>query len=77
MRPVSRRETGQRTVYSRDASETRQEPLAQAWLEALWQQHLGRLSYQGLQEYYVTVTHKLRPGIPVQDARDEVRALLS
>jgi predicted nucleic acid-binding protein len=30
-----------------------------------------------LHEYYVTVTRKLRPGIPVEDARDDVRALMS
>ncbi len=30
-----------------------------------------------LHEYYVTVTRKLRPGTPVQDTRDDVRALMS
>ena len=64
-------------VYARDANETGKQPLAEAWLEALWRQHRGRLSYQVLHEYYVTVTRKLRPGIPVQDARDDVRALMS
>jgi len=59
-------------VYARDAGETDKQPLAEAWLETLWRQRQGRLSYQVLQEYYVTVTRKLRPGIPVEDARDEV-----
>jgi len=35
------------------------------------------ISAQVLQEFYVTVTRKLRPGIPVQDARDDVRALMT
>ena len=30
-----------------------------------------------MHEYYVTATRKLRPGIPVEDARDDVRALMS
>jgi len=64
-------------VYARDADESSKQPLAEAWLEALWRQRWGRLSYQVLHEYYVTVTRKLRPGIPVEDARDDVRALMS
>ncbi len=64
-------------VYARDANEPSKQPLAEAWLEALWRQRRGRLSYQVLHEYYVTVTRKLRPGIPAQDARDDVRALMT
>ena len=64
-------------VYARDASEARKQPLAEAWLKVLWQQRRGRLSFQVLHEYYVTVTRKLRPGVPVPDARDDVRALMS
>ena len=62
-------------VYARDAGETGKQPLAEAWLKALWRQRRGRLSYQVLHEYYVTVTRKLRPGISMKDARDDVRAL--
>ena len=64
-------------LYARDAGKTDKQPLAEAWLGTLWRQRQGRLRYQVLQEYYVTVTRKLRPGIPVQDARDDVRALMS
>lgn len=64
-------------VYARDVDETEKQPLAEAWLKALWTQRQGRLSYQVLHEYYVTVTRKLHPGIPVRDARDDVRALMS
>ncbi|MGD8867824.1 MAG: PIN domain-containing protein [Gemmatimonadales bacterium] len=34
-------------------------------------------SYQVLQEYYVTVTSKLRPGLDAESARNDVRALLA
>lgn len=33
----------------------------------------SRLSYQVLQEYYITVTQKLSPGLEISDARDDVR----
>jgi predicted nucleic acid-binding protein len=64
-------------VYARDTSEASKQGLAEAWLAALWRLRRGRLSYQVLHEYCVIVTRKLRPGIPVQDARDDVRALMS
>lgn len=64
-------------VYARDADEIEKQPLAEAWLKALWRRRQGRLSYQVLHEYYVTVTRKLHPGIPVRDARDDVRTLMS
>jgi predicted nucleic acid-binding protein len=34
------------------------------------------LSYQVLQEFYITVTAKLQPGLDPQDARNDVRSLL-
>jgi predicted nucleic acid-binding protein len=62
-------------VYARDASEPDKQPVAAAWLDALWQRKDGRLSVQVLQEYYVTVTAKLSPGLPVDEARRDVLAL--
>lgn len=64
-------------VYARDASERTKQPLALAWVTHLWQTRSGRLSYQILQEYYVTVTAKLSPGLGVEEARSDVRALLA
>lgn len=61
-------------VYARDAAEPAKQKLAHGWLERLWKERSGKLSYQVLQEYYVTVTRKLTPGLPVADARDDVRA---
>ncbi len=49
---------------------------AQEWMESLWKREAGRLSIQVLQEFYVTVTRKLRPGMSQRDAQIEVRALL-
>ncbi len=43
----------------------------------LWNSRTGRLSFQVLQEFYITVTQKLDPGLDTKDARDDVRLLLS
>jgi len=64
-------------VYCRDASEPEKQAQAAAWMVALWEQQTGCLSFQVLQEYYVTVTAKLSPGLPRDLARREVRALLA
>jgi predicted nucleic acid-binding protein len=64
-------------VYARDASEGHKQERALAWVEHLWRTREGRLSYQVLEEYYVTVTRKLRPGLPSADARADVRALVA
>jgi predicted nucleic acid-binding protein len=62
-------------VYARDASDPEKQRRAQAWMEHLWTTSTGRLSVQVLEEYYVTVTRKLRPGLPKEEARDDVRDL--
>jgi len=64
-------------VYARDATEADKQPRAAQWLGRLWEQRAGRLSYQVLQEYYVTVTAKLTPGLEPAEARDDVRALMT
>ncbi|MBM3509296.1 MAG: PIN domain-containing protein [Alphaproteobacteria bacterium] len=62
-------------VYARDSTETAKQRQAHRWLEHLWRTREGRLSFQVLHEYYVTVTAKLVPGLSLEDARDDVRAL--
>lgn len=62
-------------VYARDSTHPAKQRQAHRWLEHLWRAREGRLSFQVLQEYYVTVTTKLSPGLLPQDARDDVRAL--
>ena len=64
-------------VYARDASERDKQRRASAWMAHLWRTGSGRLSVQVLQEYYVTVTRKLQPGLPKKDARADVQDLLA
>ena len=64
-------------LYARDAGEPVKQPRAAAWLEHLWREQLGRTSVQVLSEYYVNVTRKLTPGLPPEDAWDDVQALLT
>lgn len=64
-------------VYARDATERKKQPLADRWIRWLWESGEGRLSVQVLQEYYVTTTRKLSPGMTSEDARSDVRDLLT
>jgi predicted nucleic acid-binding protein len=64
-------------VYSRDASEPHKQAQAMAWMAHLWHTKTGKLSYQVLQEFYITVTAKLQPGLDPENARKDVRALLA
>jgi predicted nucleic acid-binding protein len=64
-------------VYSRDASEPAKQPAAERWLRLLWATRSGRLSSQVLNEYYSVVTEKLRPGLGRDEARADVRNLMS
>jgi predicted nucleic acid-binding protein len=64
-------------VYARDAGEPVKQARAMDVLRVLWETRRGRVSLQVLQEYYVTVTCKLKPGLPQEDARDDVIALLA
>ena len=64
-------------VYSRDASEPYKQEQAMAWMAHLWSTRVGKLSYQILQEFYITVTAKLQPGLDHDNARKDVRSLLA
>ena len=64
-------------VYARDASEPAKQQKARAWMGHLWDSRMGRLSAQVLEEFYVTVTQKLRPGMSREAARGDIRALMS
>jgi len=59
-------------VYSRDTADAAKHASASAWIGHLWETGEGRLSIQVLQEYYVTTTRKLRPGLPRDVARADV-----
>jgi len=62
-------------VYSRDASEAEKQRRAAEVLAALWRDRTGRVSIQVQNEYYVTVTRKLVPGMSPDDAWADVETL--
>ena len=64
-------------VYSRDLSEPLKQKQAMAWMSHLWNEKNGRLSFQVLNEFFVTVTLKLQPGMDPHSAREDVRLLLA
>lgn len=64
-------------VYRRDLSEPEKQPQALAWMNHLWTTRTGRTGFQVLQEFYVTVTQKLVPGLDQETAREDVRSLLT
>lgn len=64
-------------VYARDSSESQKQPIAKDWLDRLWSQRCGRLSIQVLNEYFVTVTRKLTPGLNEDAAWSDVEDLLT
>jgi predicted nucleic acid-binding protein len=64
-------------VYQWDARAGDKQERAMAWLTELWRTRRGRLSYQVLSEYYVTVTQKLSPGLAAAAARRNVRTFLA
>lgn len=63
-------------IYARDAAQPEKQSRAALWMESLWRNRTGRLSYQVLQEYYVIVTQKLKPGLATEKARQDVRRLV-
>jgi predicted nucleic acid-binding protein len=62
-------------VCARDSAETSKQPIAARWIKHLWATGTGRLSTQVLNEYYTTVTRKLRQPMAPQHARADVRDL--
>lgn len=62
-------------VYLRDSRDPERQRRAAEWLGYLWESRLGRVSVQVLHEYYVTVTAKLDPGLPTEEAREDILAL--
>lgn len=64
-------------IYVRDPTHPVKQARCQDWLRRLWSEQSGRLSTQVLHEYYSVVTRKLKPGLPIDVARAEVRSLAS
>ncbi|MGQ0670566.1 MAG: PIN domain-containing protein [Actinomycetota bacterium] len=64
-------------VDARDTSDPGKQARAHAWMHHLWEAEAGRLSVQVLEEYYVTVTRKLQPGLPREEARADIEDLVA
>lgn len=64
-------------VHARDQTDEVKHRRALEWLAVLWDERAGRLSWQVLQEYYVTATRKLRPPRDTADAREDVASLVT
>ena len=64
-------------VYARDLREKAKQPVAAQWIAQLWRGRTGRISTQGPSQFSLTVTRKLKPGMPPAQAWDEVNAFLS
>lgn len=64
-------------VYRHDTADPQKQGRAEAWLAHLWRTRNGRLSTQVLQEFYINVTKKLKPGLSRQAAREEIRDLIA
>ncbi len=64
-------------IYSRDLAAPKKQVRALEWMEYLWNSRQGRLSFQVLNEFYITVTKKLKPGLKKEPAREEIRDFLA
>jgi predicted nucleic acid-binding protein len=62
-------------LYARDQSDPAKQSVAEALLRDLWNQRSGRISVQVLNEYYVNVTQKLKPGLSREEAWEDIRDL--
>lgn len=62
-------------LYAKDASEKEKQPIAAELVQQLWETRSGCLSVQVLNEYYVNVTQKLRPGLTQTEAWADLEAL--
>ena len=62
-------------VYARDDSEKLKQPIAEALMRELWESRSGQVSVQVLNEYYVSVTQKLKPGLSKEEAWGDLEAL--
>lgn len=64
-------------IYAHQTNEVIKQPIAARWIEQLWEEQRGRTSFQVLNEYYVTLVHKIKPTLPPTEAWDNVRSLLT
>jgi hypothetical protein len=63
-------------VYARDLADPSKHATAAEWMSDLWRSRRGKTSIQVLNEYYTTVTRKLRPGLDANLARQDVERIM-
>ncbi|MEW5853855.1 MAG: PIN domain-containing protein [Myxococcota bacterium] len=64
-------------AYAQDLRDAVKQQRAHEWVTSLWRQRNGRVSAQVLNELYVTLTQRFRPGMRKEEARDFVRELMT
>lgn len=64
-------------VYAMQLDQPIKQPIARQWLERLWSTRSGRTSVQVLNEYYNTITRKIRPVKAPDEAWARVERYLS
>jgi predicted nucleic acid-binding protein len=64
-------------VYAHDLSAGDRHAKASAVIESLWEAETGVISTQVLQEFYVTVTRKIRNPLKPDEAREIIRNYLA
>lgn len=64
-------------VYSRDSTEPAKNEVASGIVVELWRNRRGVISTQVCSEYYVCVTRKLDPGLPREEAWDDLESLFA
>jgi predicted nucleic acid-binding protein len=62
-------------VYSRDAGAGEKQKQAEELIRNLWESRTGAVSIQILNEYFVTVTRKLKPGLSPERAWKDISLL--
>ncbi|WP_238139719.1 PIN domain-containing protein [Roseateles aquatilis] len=60
-------------ILSEDGADPIRREQVMRWLRLLWQQRLGRVSSQVLNDFYRGITARIAPPMPNGDARAEVR----
>jgi predicted nucleic acid-binding protein len=64
-------------VYAWDDADPAKQERASDWIDHLWDEGSGRLSFQVMQELYVTLTRKLAPGLNPEETRAYIRDLMA
>lgn len=62
-------------VYRHDSSDSSKQACAEQWIELLVHSRSGRLSFQVLQELYVSLTHERRLNFERSEAQEIVKVL--